>query len=162
MQRSPASMQPLGEPWADAARRADRLVDRQHDLGHHRLVRALGQPIAAARTAHALHQPAFAQPREQLFQITERNLLTRGDLGQGHGPARGRRPSRPFLARSAIAITAYRPLVDSRIATSLKNRALFGALVLEPAPSRQAAARGRDLESPTPAVKYYAACETTS
>jgi len=39
-----------------AARRLDRLVDRQDDFRHARVGGAACQAIAAARTAHALHQ----------------------------------------------------------------------------------------------------------
>ena len=52
-----------------AARRLDRLVDRQDDFGHARVHRCTRQAIAAARTAHALDQFGAPQTREQLLKI---------------------------------------------------------------------------------------------
>src|SRR6266545_4235136 len=52
-----------------AARRLDRLVDRQDDFRDPRLGRAARQAIAAARTAHALHQAGATQAGKKLLQI---------------------------------------------------------------------------------------------
>ena len=71
-----------------AARGADRLVDREDDVGDARPVGAVRQEIAAARAAHALDQPADAQLGEELLEIGERDLLALGDLGQARRACR--------------------------------------------------------------------------
>src|SRR5262249_24427301 len=70
-----------------AACRADRLVDGKDDVGDPRLRRGMSQAVAAARPAHALDEAALAQPREELLEIGERNLLPLGDLGERDGLA---------------------------------------------------------------------------
>jgi len=52
-----------------AARRPDRLVDCEDDVGDANIAPVMGEQITAARTAHALDQPASAQHCEQLFEI---------------------------------------------------------------------------------------------
>ena len=47
----------------------------------------MSQAVAAARPAHALDEAALAQPREELLEIGERNLLSLGDLGERDGLA---------------------------------------------------------------------------
>src|SRR5476649_773734 len=60
-----------------AARRLDRLVDRQDDFGDPRLHRGAGEAITAARTAYALDQFGAPQTREELLEIRQRNFLAR-------------------------------------------------------------------------------------
>jgi hypothetical protein len=67
--------------------RPQRLVHGQDDVGDGGVAGLAGQAVAAAGAPGADHQPFAAQPGEQLFEIGKRDLLTGGDLGQGHGPA---------------------------------------------------------------------------
>ena len=78
-----SARQPVGAHLG-AARRLDRLVDRQDDFRDPRLGRAARQPIAAARTAHALHQAGAPQPGKKLLQIGQRDFLPGRDIGQRH------------------------------------------------------------------------------
>jgi hypothetical protein len=54
------------------------------------------------------HEPAPPQPREQLFEISERQKLRVGDLGEAHWPANIARglPASARDASSTIAMTA--------------------------------------------------------
>jgi hypothetical protein len=52
-----------------AARRADRLVDSEDNVGDAGLAAAMGEKIAAARAAHAFDEPALAQHGEELLEI---------------------------------------------------------------------------------------------
>src|SRR3546814_10831177 len=65
-----------------AARRPDRLVDGEDHIRNPRLVGRARQQIAAARTTHAVDQPAAPQLGEKLLAIGARDFLTLGDLGQ--------------------------------------------------------------------------------
>mgnify|MGYP003344420052 CR=1 FL=1 len=67
-----------------AARRLDRLVDRQDDFRHPRLDRGPRQAIAAAWSAHALDQSGPPQPGEQLLEIRQRDFLPGRDVRQGN------------------------------------------------------------------------------
>src|SRR5712692_2151380 len=64
-----------GRRTRGAARRPDRLVDGQNDIGDARLAGDEGQEIAAAGAAHAAHESALAQLGEELFQVGQRDLL---------------------------------------------------------------------------------------
>ena len=92
------------------------------------------EAIAAGASARALNEPGAAQLQEQLLEIGERDLLALGNGGQRQCAFA------PYLARSAIAVTAYRPLVFN--STTLSNlrqlgtyRAPHAALALD-TPSR--------------------------
>src|SRR4051794_28538402 len=62
-----------GRGAGGAARRPDRLVDCQNDIRDARLAGREGEQIAAARAAHAAHQPALAQFGEELLEIGQRD-----------------------------------------------------------------------------------------
>ena len=68
------------------ARGAERLIDRDDDVGDANLLTDAGQLVAAARAADAAHQVVAAQLAEQLLEVGERDLLALGDLGQGYRP----------------------------------------------------------------------------
>src|SRR5512146_511040 len=71
-----------------AARGADRLVDREDDVGNARSGRAMRQKIAAARATHALDEIGAAQLGKKLLEIGKRDFLALGDLGKGDRLAR--------------------------------------------------------------------------
>ena len=75
---------------AAAARHADVLFDRRHDLGDADRVGRPAQPVAARPSARALDQPRTAQLEEQLLQVGQRDLLALGDRRQRHRTARRR------------------------------------------------------------------------
>src|SRR3989304_6488430 len=54
------------------------------DLGHGDLGWVQRQVVAAAGPAHAVHEAAAAQAREQLLEVRQRNPLAFGDGGQRH------------------------------------------------------------------------------
>src|SRR5512146_1159812 len=65
-----------------AARGADRLVDREDDVGNARSGRAMRQKIAAARATHALDEIGAAQLGKKLLEIGKRDRLARAMLGE--------------------------------------------------------------------------------
>ena len=85
-QRSPAAPgRRAGHAPAGAgltARRLDRLLHGVHDIGHRDRVGRPRQAVAAARPARRGHQAGTAQLAEQLFEISQAQLLAAGDLGQ--------------------------------------------------------------------------------
>ena len=87
------------------------LFDGRHDLGDVDLGGGAPQPVAAGAAARALDQAGAAQAQEDLLQIGQRDLLALGDGRQRHGLLAA------LLGESAIAITAYRPLVFSSMGT---------------------------------------------
>src|SRR5262245_33384032 len=58
----------------------DRLIYGKNDVGNASLGAVMRQKVAAARTAHALDEPALAQEREELLKVGERDLLPLGNL----------------------------------------------------------------------------------
>src|SRR5262249_44223050 len=62
--------------------RTDRLGGGKKDVGDAGLAAGMGEKIAAPWAAHALDESAFAQHREELFKIRQRDLLPLGDLGK--------------------------------------------------------------------------------
>src|SRR5258708_11614856 len=62
----------------------DRLVDGQDNVRDSRLAGGESEEVAATRAAHAAHQPALAQPGEELFEVGQRDFLAIGDLGERH------------------------------------------------------------------------------
>ena len=149
-----------------AAGGAQRLVHGHDNVGDVGLRGGPGQPIAAAGTARTLHQTAPPQPREELFQIGERDLLAYGDLGQGDGAAAllgavltARQVGHGHDSVAAFGAEAHGPVLP---------RAFFRAF--DEGPMLQAAAlrgarawsrpNGLDLGRPSPRVKYSATPKT--
>src|SRR5207245_2077606 len=54
----------------------------EDDIGNTGLAAVVSEKIAAARTAHALHEPALSQHGEKLLEVGQRNFLPFGDLGE--------------------------------------------------------------------------------
>ena len=68
---------------AAAARHADVLLDRGHDLGDADGARRPTEAVAAQPSARALDQPGTSQFEEELLQVGERGLLALGNHRQG-------------------------------------------------------------------------------
>src|SRR5205814_3678017 len=70
-----------------ALRGVERLVDRGDDVRDRDLVRALGEVVAATRTAHARDELRAAQLAEELLEIGKRNVLALADRRERHRAA---------------------------------------------------------------------------
>lgn len=94
----------------------DRFVDRIDDLRNLDAFHVAGQLIATARATHTGNQIAPAQLGEQLFEVGQGYALPLGNISQRHWPVLR------VQCGSSMAVTAYRPLVVSRMAYTAEVR----------------------------------------